>query len=110
MNDLQRRLLVEIDGGLSRRQIAERSGVSEGTIRNILLGKRAHAESYVLLADYLKLPSDQVFRMAGVLPPREVDGKFTRDFLLSRLYDVLSRLPESAHTEEHRCTSPIPPP
>lgn len=95
MNDLIRRLLSDIEDGTSRRRIADRIGVSEGTIRNLLDGKKVKVDVYERLADgYLRLPREEVFRMAGVLPPMYTDGHINRTWLLSKLWDVLTRLPE----------------
>lgn len=96
MNDLQRRLLADIDAGISRRQIARRAGVADGTIRNVLSGQQVSHATYKRIAEnYLKIPVDEVLRMAGILPSIGPDGTPDRDWLLAKIYDVFSRLSDA---------------
>ena len=100
MNDLVRRLQEDIDGGLSRRQIADKAGVSEGTIRNILKGKTVKYDVYERLADkYLHLPREEVYRMADVLPSMHKGGHLNRDWLLSQLWAALTQLTDAEQAE-----------
>lgn len=96
MNELIRRLTHDIEQGLSRRKIASKAGVSDATIRKILAGKQVQIEMYERLAEnYFHLPAEEIYRMAGILPSMYDDeGNFTRDFLLAKIWELLSRLPE----------------
>lgn len=98
MNELIRRLTHDIEQGLSRRQIASKAGVSDATIRKILVGKQVQIEMYERLAEnYFRLPKEEVLRMAGILPSMyDEQGEFSRDFLLAKIWEVLNRLPEEA--------------
>jgi len=50
--------------------LAHRAGITEATLSRILRGKRrAGPEVCTALADALQVPADQVFRIAGLLPP-----------------------------------------
>lgn len=65
-------------------------------------------------AAYLHLPVDEVYRMAGILPPMYTDGKINRTWLLSKLWDVLTRLPEEDQalvlSEAIKLSKKYPPP
>lgn len=68
--NLKKRLEDDMQSGLSRRDIAKRANVSEGTIRNILDGKDVSTEVLAKFADhYFHIPVDEVFRMVGLIPP-----------------------------------------
>jgi len=68
--ELAKRLEQELREGWSRSEIARKSKVSEGTIRNALEGKPLSREVLERLAKfYFKVPVDQMYRMAGILPP-----------------------------------------
>jgi hypothetical protein len=69
--------------------------MSANTVRRVIQGKEVDHSTIEKLAGHLHLPTDEVYRMAGILPAREIDGNPNRDWLLSKLFDVLSRLPES---------------
>jgi transcriptional regulator with XRE-family HTH domain len=93
MNELMRRIQADIDDGRSRRWIAERAGISDATIRQLLAGHVAKIGIYEKLAtNYFKVPVDDVLRWAELLPQ---DDKITISWSLRRIIDVLSRLPES---------------
>ncbi len=67
----------EIDQrGWSWNKLAEMAGLSSGTIYNIRDGIRGVGEASVTaIARALRLPTDEVFRAAGLLPPdREIDA------------------------------------
>jgi transcriptional regulator with XRE-family HTH domain len=68
-------LQQEIDlRGWSWNKLSVEAGLSSGTIYNIRDGVRGVGEdSLKSIAKALKLPPDQIFRRAGVLPPTKID-------------------------------------
>lgn len=99
MNDLVRKLQERIDSGVSRRQIGERCGVSDGTIRNILRGQTVSIDIYRSLARYFGFDLETVFRMAEILPPLQYDGRITREGLLHEINHALAMLTDSEQAE-----------
>jgi transcriptional regulator with XRE-family HTH domain len=74
MNELARRLKQDIDSGLSRYEIADKARVSEATVRNALQGRGlSHATLESFAKHYFKMPIDEVYRMADLIPPRDLD-------------------------------------
>lgn len=71
--ELSRVLLEQIDQGKSIRGIARDAGVSGGTIRRALAGQPLDPGSLDRIADYLRLPPLDVYRMAGVLEAQNGD-------------------------------------
>ncbi|MBN1430429.1 MAG: hypothetical protein JXB07_18815 [Anaerolineae bacterium] len=94
MTELSERLKIEIENGTSARAIGRKAGMSDNTVRRALSGQSLDHATIEKFAAYLHLPVDEVYRMAGILPPMYTDGKVNRTWLLSKLWDVLSRLPE----------------
>jgi transcriptional regulator with XRE-family HTH domain len=97
MNELEKRLLSDIENGKSRRQIALKAGVSLATIRKILRGEKVKHYLYEKLAtNYLHLPIDEVYRMAGMLPPMYSPGGWlNRDWMLGKIWEAVARLSDS---------------
>lgn len=55
---------------LSQSDLARMSGLSRGTLSNMISGVRGRGpDSIMAIAKALKLPPEQVFRAAGILPP-----------------------------------------
>ncbi len=65
-------LVAELDRrDISQSDLSRLSGLSQGTISNIISGVRGRGpESIVAIAKALKLPIEKVYREAGLLPPR----------------------------------------
>lgn len=99
MNDLVRKLQERIDSGVSRRQIGERCGVSDGTIRNVLKNKEVSIAIYRSLARYFGLDLETVFRMAEILPPLQQEGRITREGLHHEINQALAMLTDSEQAE-----------
>jgi transcriptional regulator with XRE-family HTH domain len=101
MSRLADRLQSDIDDGRipSIRAIARKTGVSDATIRGILGGIIPRTPTLDKLARrYFNLPPAEVYRMAGVLPNGRTHDP-NRDWLLERIYDMLTRLPTEALAE-----------
>jgi transcriptional regulator with XRE-family HTH domain len=95
MSRLANRLQSDIDDGRiqSIRAIARKTGVSDATIRGILSGITPRMPTLDKLARrYFNLPPAEVYRMAGVLPNGRAHEP-NRDWLLERIYDMMTRLP-----------------
>lgn len=55
---------------ISQSELARISGVSKGTVSNLINGtKGAGQDSITAIARALRLPPEEVFRRAGILPP-----------------------------------------
>lgn len=55
---------------ISQAELARVSGVSKGTVSNLINGtKGAGQDSLTAIARALRLPPEEVFRRAGILPP-----------------------------------------
>jgi len=97
---LSDRLQREIDEGRSLREIGRKAGMSATTVRKALLGKEIDRSTIDKLAGYLNLPQEEIYRMAEILPPMySSEGRLSRDWLLSKLWEVISSLPESAQLQ-----------
>lgn len=58
------------DRELSQSDLARMSGLSRGTLSNIISGARGRGpESLSAIAKALKLPTEKIYRAAGLLPP-----------------------------------------
>jgi hypothetical protein len=68
--------------------------MSDSTVRRAIDGLKLDTGIVEKFAVYLHLPTEEVYRMAGLLPPMYTDGHINRSWLLSKLWDVLTRLPE----------------
>jgi len=74
--------------------------MSATTVRKALLGKEIDRSTIDKLAGYLNLPQEEIYRMAEILPPMySSEGRLSRDWLLSKLWEVISSLPESAQLQ-----------
>lgn len=94
--ELARILERDLAEGLSRRDIARKAKVSEGTIRNALDGKTLTHDVLERLAKfYLKVPIDEAYRMAGVFPPH--DSPRTAGIVL--IEHLFEQLPEDDQAE-----------
>ena len=80
---------------LSQRALASQSGVASSTISRIMRGLPADAETYQKLAEFLGLPIDGIYRMAGVFPSEESQ----REGIIRVIEHLLARLPESDQQE-----------
>lgn len=86
---------VLIERNLSIRAFATYANLAHATVRRILAGEHVDNATLQKLADYLKLPIDTVYRMAGVLPTEE---EHKRE-LVRVIEHLLARLPESDQEE-----------
>lgn len=94
--ELARCLEKDLAEGLSRRDIAKKAHVSEGTIRNALEGKPLTHEVLDRLARfYFKVPIDDMYRMAGLFPP-ESNSRTAAIRLIEHLFE---QLPDSDQQE-----------
>jgi transcriptional regulator with XRE-family HTH domain len=80
---------------LSQRALATQSGVASSTISRMMRGLPADAETYQKLADYLSLPLDSIYRMAGIFPAEESQ----REGIIRVIEHLAARLPESDQQE-----------
>lgn len=97
MTELSDRLRREIEDGRSLREIGRKAGLSATTVRKVLLGKEIDRSTVDKLARYFRLPTEEIYRMAEILPSMyTADGRFNRDWLLSKLWEVISSLPDTA--------------
>lgn len=83
------------DRHLSQRGLATYSGVAPSTISRIMRGLPADAETYQKLADYLKLPLDSIYRMAGIFPAEDSQ----REGVIRVVEHLMQKLPESDQEE-----------
>lgn len=75
--------------GWSWNKLAENAGLSSGTIYNIRDGTRGVGESSLKAIAYaLRLPVDQVFRVAGFLPSVTISDENVEELIF--LYNQLS--------------------
>lgn len=95
VTELSDRLQREIQDGRSLREIGRKAGLSATTIGKVLAGKEIDRSTIEKLSGYLHLPIEEVYRMAGFLPPMYEDGILSRGWMLSKLWEVLSRLTEA---------------
>lgn len=69
--------------------LSRRSGVSTGQIARLLSGERGLGpDSILAIAKALKLPPEEVYRAAGLLPP-----KSERDELIEKIHHIFDELP-----------------
>ena len=80
---------------LSQRALAMYSGVASSTVSRMMRGLPADAETYQKLADYLGLPLDTIYRMAGIFPNEESQ----REGIIRVIEHLVARLPESDQQE-----------
>lgn len=94
--ELALRLERDLSEGLSRRDIARKAKVSEGTIRNALDSKPLTHDTVERLAKfYLKVPVDEAYRMAGILPRDEA----RKADIVRVIEHLVARLPASDQEE-----------
>jgi transcriptional regulator with XRE-family HTH domain len=76
------------DKGWSLRELARRSGVSHTTISLVLTQQRLPTWDFCAqVAQVFDMPPEQVFRMAGLLPPLSED-KEKEEELLGHFYEL----------------------
>lgn len=75
----------------SQRELAEKAGVSQATINNILQGRMVKADTLRTIADNLGLPHEDILVAAGYLPPR--GGQEEMDALARMIMAMLVKLP-----------------
>ena len=70
-------LLKELkERGMSQTELSQSSGLSQGTISNIISGRRGRGlDSLQAIARALRLPPETVYREAGVLPAKKNHDK-----------------------------------
>lgn len=74
----------------SERAFALHAGISPRTLGRILRGKKVDPESLQLIADGLQVPVEDLYRLAGYLPPEEAHTQ-----LLHEIEYLLRQLPEA---------------
>lgn len=80
---------------LSVRAFAAQAKVAHGTIQNILAGKPVDHRTLQKLADYLSVPVDTLYRLAGILPTEEEH----REETIRVIEYLMAKLPESDRQE-----------
>lgn len=65
-------LVTELESrDISQSELARQAGISRGTLSNIISGARGRGPDTLLaIARALKIPPEQVYREAGILPAR----------------------------------------
>lgn len=86
---------VLTERNLSIRAFATYANMAHATVRRILAGEQVDASTLQKLADYLGLPTETVYRMAGMLPPEEN----LRQELIRLIEHLMAKLPESDQQE-----------
>lgn len=74
----------------SERAFAAHAGLSPRTLGRILRGKKVDPESLQLIADALQVPVEDIYRLAGYLPPEEAQSQ-----VLHEVEYLLRQLPEA---------------
>ena len=89
MNTLNKWLLNELEiREWSQADLARRAGVSRAAISDILSGKRNLGRDLAIsIAEVLKLPLEDVFRAAGILPPEPAQDNTL--YKINHLYHTL---------------------
>lgn len=83
--------------GWSRADLARATGLHKGSISNVLNGQRQPSVDFVMaVARAFKMPPEELFRRAGLLPPRPAVGG---GGLVEEAVDVLKRLPADKQQE-----------
>jgi transcriptional regulator with XRE-family HTH domain len=83
-------LLFELEKrGLNQSDLSKLSGLSRGTLSNLVNGTRGFGpDSLAAIARALKLPAEEVFRAAGILP--QVKEKSAQISKFDHLLETLS--------------------
>jgi transcriptional regulator with XRE-family HTH domain len=74
----------------SERAFAARAGISPRTLGRILRGEKVDPEPLQKIADALNTPIENLYRLAGYLPPVEAQSQ-----VLSEIENLLRQLPEA---------------
>jgi transcriptional regulator with XRE-family HTH domain len=74
----------------SERAFAAFAGISPRTLGRLLRGEKVDPESLQLVADALKVPVENLYRLAGYLPPEEAQSQVLRE-----MESLLRQMPES---------------
>lgn len=83
--------------GWRQADLAKAANLHSGSVSNVLNGQRRPGPDFVMgVARALKLPAEEVFRRAGLLPPRPAVGG---GGLVEEAVDVLKRLPADKQQE-----------
>lgn len=94
--ELARLLENDLAEGLSRRDLARKAKVSEGTIRNALDGKPLTHEMLERFAKfYFKVPIEEMYRMAGIFPTDDTH----RGEAIRIIEYLMAKLPEADQQE-----------
>jgi len=80
---------------LSIRAFAMYTGLAHSTIRQILDGKTPDHKTLQKIADYLVVPVETLYRLAGILPKEEEH----RQEIIRVIEHLMARLPESDQQE-----------
>ena len=72
MDNFGKWLLQELENrDMSQSELSRLSGLSRGTLSNLISGTRGRGpDSIEAIARAFKMPPEQVFRVAGLLPPK----------------------------------------
>ena len=93
--------------------MAKRARISDGAISRIMSGSRnAGEETIKAIARALKLPPEQVFRAAGLLPPKPDDDPWVEEMshkltlIPPNLRDIARNFIESVAADEEEDAKP----
>lgn len=80
---------------ISQKDLADMSHITPAQISRIISGSRGAGEqALIAIAHALKLPSETVFRAAGLLPPISPENE-----LIKRITHITSQLPEDEQND-----------
>ena len=85
---------VMAERNLSVRAFATYAGLAHTTVRHILEGRTPDHKTLQKLADYLNMPIDSLYRMAGILPEEH-----QRREVIRVIEHLIAKLPESDQQE-----------
>lgn len=90
-------LRVLEERGISQSELARRAGLSRAAISDIVSGRRGIGKNAATsIARALKLPPEEVFRAAGILPPNPKDDPWVKDMMhkLDQLHPAQRKVAE----------------
>lgn len=76
---------------LSMRALAVYAGISHSTVRRVLAGEEVDHKTLAALAEYLNIPIENVYRMAGLLPEEDL-----KTLAIREVEHLLRQLPPDA--------------
>jgi len=98
MNDFAGWLKKEMkSNGMSQSKLSELSGLHQGTISNVLTGKRQAGADFILaVARALRIKPEDLYRQTGLLPQKPSP---TQETLINDIIDIVRRLSDDDKKE-----------